>query len=185
MIPSLPRKSSRYIPGFFERSSGGGKGTKAECVTNKEEGRLRRWGGEESSQSTPHRSRASLKTILDVRIRKVKKCIGSKGTAESTYQSARARHYHELWCKSHASWQLVVAYDRNIGTHCKNQSKLKVAQGRLRGRVGMMSRSTEKPYKPNGKTAFPALLQIQAPVGGCRCPRSWTGNPRRPLEKPW
>ena len=86
---------------------------------------------------------------------------------------------------TYTSWQLVVAYGRNVGNHCKNQLKLKVAQGRLRGRVGIRSPFIKKPYKTNGKTAFPAMLQIQAPVGGCRRPRSWTGNPRRPLEKPW
>ena len=49
---------------------------------------------------------------------------------------------------------MVVAYGRNVGNHCKNQTKLKDAQGRLRGRVGMRSRLIKKPYKTNGKQHF-------------------------------
>ena len=66
---------------------------------------------------------------------------------------------------------------------------MKVAQGRPRGRVGMRARLTQKPYKTNGKTAFPARLQTRVPWGRVQASRIHAGesmeNHCKTLVKQW
>ena len=62
---------------------------------------------------------------------------------------------------------------------------MKVAQGRPRGRVGMRSRFTKKPYKTNGKTAFPAILQTRAPWGRVQASRIHEEESMKTIGKPW